>query len=233
MFAKRKYRLENGVDKVDKVDKQTLLRLFPFLSDKNKVLKLKIDRESLYYISIREDASRITDIVTSSLAMLNIKYRDAVLLDGFAGVGGDTLTFALAGFKKIYAVELNKTRAQYLQNNINVYELNNVSVLNRNVLEVANSLRCNVIYLDPPWGGANYKKKSKLRISISNIPLEMICNKCFSASHMAKDVDMVVLKLPINYDLEHFDKTVYGTVEKWNLKKMIIVVVVNPKYGIK
>lgn len=66
---------------------KTVLRLFPYLKDKTKGNSLKIDDESIYYISFREHAQQITNIIMGYLSKLNINNSDAVITDATAGVG--------------------------------------------------------------------------------------------------------------------------------------------------
>lgn len=220
---------EDGTNSL-KTNIKTLLRLFPFLQDKTKAINLKIDKESIHYISIREHAEKISDIIKTHLSKIKINYKVAVITDAAACVGGDTISFGLSKFKHVYAIEIDKLRASYLQNNIDVYELNNVTVINNNMLETVPKLDSNVIYLDPPWGGKNYKISNNLRLSISDVPLETICNNCFDSKIMDKEPDLVVLKLPTNYDIQYlYEKVTSKEIYFYDLKKMFILVIVNPK----
>jgi hypothetical protein len=214
-----------------KTSVKTLLRLFPYLQDKSKAINLKIDRESLHYISIREHAEKISLIIKNHLLKLKIEPIEAIITDSTACVGGDTISFALSRFKKVYAIELDKERSELLQNNIDVYSLNDiVEVINNNMLDTINRLDSNVIYIDPPWGGKNYKNSDNLKLSMSDVPLETICNNCFDNKIMSKPSDLVVLKLPTNYDIKHLYKEIISNeIYFYDLKKMYILVIVNPK----
>src|SRR5436190_238493 len=108
---------------------KTLLRLFPYLSDKSLANKLQIDNDSIHYISIREYAEKISSIIKLHLEMINIKNEDTIITDAMGGVGGDTISFA-KNFKFIYAIEIDKTRFDYLKNNTEVYNLHNIKILN-------------------------------------------------------------------------------------------------------
>ena len=213
-----------------KTNNKTLLRLFPYLQDKTKVVNLKIDKESIHYISIREYAEKISQIIKIHLNKIKINHKDAVIIDATACVGGDTISFGLSKFKQVYAIELDKNIAEYLQNNIDVYELNNVIVINNNMLDIVNKLSSNVIYMDPPWGGKNYKTNEHLRLNISDVPLETICNNCFDSNIMHKEPELVVLKLPTNYDIKYlYEEITSKEIYFYDLIKMYILVIVNPK----
>src|SRR5438105_2800401 len=106
-----------------------LERLFPDVNEKHLYNKLKINRESSMYITIPYDAEQITQIISDHLIRFEIKCSDAIITDATAGVGGDTISFA-KNFKRVYAVEIDKHRYDFLINNIKVYKLKNVTTLN-------------------------------------------------------------------------------------------------------
>ena len=55
-----------------------------------------------------------------------------------------------------------------------------------------------VLFLDPPWGGLNYKSFDKLMIYLDKIPLYDVIN------NIKKKISLVVLKLPNNFDISLF-----------------------------
>jgi len=205
-------------------DLRVLLRLFPDLNNVQDTHKLKIDQESLCYITLKEDALKITNIIYVTLKKLKIK--NAVITDCTAGVGGDTISFGRR-FHKVYAFELDAKRTSILLNNVLIYKLKNTQVFNGSCLEFIHKISDhNVVYVDPPWGGRDYKDKNKLRLSLSGIAIEDICNKLFNDKFMKKVPDIVVLKLPINYDLNFlYNKINNKNICYYNLTRMLIIVI--------
>lgn len=206
------------------------LRLFPYLKDKSKVTQLKIDKESIHYITVREYSNKIAEIITDHLKRINIT-ENIVITDCTAGVGGDTLTFGRF-FNKIYAIEINKLRSEYLQNNINLYDFKNITVINDNCINYIPTIYDhNVIYVDPPWepnGIGSYKNYSKLTLPFCGMQLENFCNKMFDSSYMKHVPSLVLLKLPKNYDMTHFYNNIHNKyVYYYDLGKMIILVLLN------
>jgi len=205
--------------------KKMMLRLFPYLKDKSKASELMIDDESIYYISVREYADKTTKIILNHLKELNMCSQTSIIIDGTAGVGGNTISFSNY-FKYVYAIEYDQTRSELLKNNIGIYNCYNVKIINDDCMNWLNIIEDhNVIFLDPPWGGSDYKQHKTLRLSINDESIESICNKLMDSTYMKKLPDLVVLKLPTNYDLKYF----YDTLNKkniyyYNLKKMIILV---------
>ncbi len=206
------------------------LSLFPYLKDKTRVTQLKIDPDSVHYITVREYSNKIAKIITDHLTKLNIT-TNIVITDGTAGVGGDTLTFARF-FSKINAIEINKLRCEYLQNNMNLYDFKNITIINDNTLNVIHTIpNHNVIYVDPPWepnGVGSYKNHTKLTLPFCGMQLENFCNKLFDSSYMKCVPSMIVLKLPKNYDMTHFYNNIYNkSVYYYDLGKMIILVLLD------
>jgi 16S rRNA G966 N2-methylase RsmD len=209
---------------------KTILRLFPYLKDKTKRKNLKIDNESIYYISFREHAQQITNIIEDYLVKLGIDSKDAVITDATAGVGGNTISFGM-NFKYVNSIEIDKMRYDYLKNNIDVYGLNNINTINNDCIKVLHELdNHDVIFIDPPWGGKSYKDYNNLKLQLSNIPIEMICKHLCDSNIMKKVPEIIILKLPINYDIFYLynylkNKTIYFH----DLKKMYIIVIINKK----
>lgn len=209
---------------------KTVLRLFPYLKEKNDATKLLIDNESIHYISVREYAEKISEIIKLHLGMLNIKGEDAIITDATAGVGGDTISFS-KNFKFVYSIELDKLRASYLENNIKIYELENVKVINDDCNNVLNKIDDHdVIFIDPPWQISikdSYKQYTNLRLTIGQEYIESLCNKLVNGEFMKKIPKLIVLKLPKNYDIAYFYKNVSNNknIYYYDLKKMIILVI--------
>jgi len=184
--------------------------------------KLQIDDESISYISFKDHAKQITDIIMEHTLKLKINPKNLSLTDTTAGVGGNTISFANK-FKHVNAIEIDSERCMSLTNNINIYELTNVTVFNGDCINLLDTLCDEVIFIDPPWGGKKYKDFDKLKLSLSNIPIETLCNKIIKKNDKIK---LIVLKLPTNYDIDYLYKTIESnTIFFYDLKKMFIIVV--------
>ncbi|ARF11834.1 putative RNA methylase [Klosneuvirus KNV1] len=204
-----------------------ILRLFPYLENKELGEKLLIDDDSVHYISVREYAEKISKIIKTHMEELGIDQDEIIVTDVTAGVGGDTISFAKS-FNYVHAIEIDNTRVEYLKNNIAVYNCNNVTVYNNNCLNIVPLIENhNVIFIDPPWGGVDYKKYTDLRLSIDTEPIENICLKWMDPLFLKTIPKIIVFKLPKNYDIAHFYKTMKDKrLYYYDLKKMIILVIV-------
>jgi len=154
--------------------------------------KILIDEVGKYSISKPYAVEKITEIIKR-----NIFSFDKVITDAFSCIGGDTLGFSKL-FKHVNANELDKTRFEYLKHNMKIFNRTNITFYNEDYFELVKKLKQDVIYLDPPWGGVDYKNSVKLKIVIGNTKLEDLCRTIIND----KLCQLLILKLPYNYDLD-------------------------------
>lgn len=220
-----KPRKENNIVIHDK----KLFKLFPYLNDKSKLYKLKIDPESIYYITIRNHAEKINQIIINQLKSLNYNPKESIITDATAGVGGNTISFAL-NFKSVNAIEIDQIRVEYLKNNISIYELNNVQIYEGDCTKIISNIdNHQVIFIDPIWGGPNYKNHENLRLLLGDQQIENFCIELMNPKIMKKVPDLIVFKLPKNYDIIYFYKKINEYKKKiyyYDLFKMIILVII-------
>jgi 16S rRNA G966 N2-methylase RsmD len=171
---------------------------FPKLENEQDYEKLQIDTIGKYSITIPKIADIITDIIYNLVQSHNISITDCT-----AGVGGNVLSFANK-FKHINAIEISKERFEMLDNNILVYNLNNISTYNINALDIIFTLKQDIIFIDPPWGGREYKEKQNIILHLGHIGIEQLSNMFLNN----RICTYVILKLPNNYDLNYLRKTI-------------------------
>ena len=157
----------------------------------------------------------------------NTKYMN--IIDANAGVGGDTISFSKY-FSNVYAIEKNNVHFGVLENNINALELNNVNLFHGNFMNIIFKENINnnknILYMDPPWGGPDYKKHEKVDLEIElDKPNEMflhdVINKFF------KNFDIIILKSPINLN---FDKKLFlykNITQKIDPENKILIIIFN------
>jgi len=201
-----------------------ILKLFPYIMNKFLASRLKIDTDALHYITVRDYSVKINNIIIELLDKIKLKPENCIITDTTACVGGNAISFAQI-FKYVYAIEINKKRTEFLKNNIDVYNLTNINVIHNNFLKEIDKIKDhNIVFIDPPWGGKNYKDIENLKLSISNIPLENIIKDLIDLTKMAKIPELIVLKLPTNYDIKHFyDNFNNKDIYYYNLEKMLIL----------
>ena len=75
-----------------------------------------------------------------------------------------------------------------------------------------------MVFLDPPWGGPEYKAKSKVHLTLSDIPLLEVCEKLkFCCRYVA-------VKVPLNFDLEGFSVGMDMVYRNVGLRKMQLII---------
>ena len=179
--------------------------------------KLQIDFIGKYSITIPKVAELITDIIYKLIGHPNLTITDCT-----AGVGGNIFSFANK-FKHVNAIEIDSNRFNMLANNVQIYDLQNINLYNSNCLDIIFTLQQDLVFIDPPWGGKEYKSENNIRLNLSGIPIESLTNMLLNN----KICYYVVLKLPTNYDINHIKN---GIAEDkkiiiHKLNKMLLVII--------
>ena len=123
-----------------------------------------------------------------------------VITDATANIGGNTISFYLNGLTSVNAVEMDKLTCEILKHNLSVYQLPTQNVHCCDYLSIYKQLVQDVVFLDPPWGGPDYKKVTLLDLYLGENHVVNIIDICAELFEENK-VKMIVLKLPINYNL--------------------------------
>ena len=177
--------------------------------------KIKYDNEGLYSITHPHDADKISKLLISVFE----SYKSLSILDGTGGIGGNTISFG-KHFNNVTSIELNKDRCEMLENNVNLFDLLNVTVVNTNSVKYMyeNLSKFDIFFFDPPWGGPDYKKQTNLRLKMDSIDLDVIIDYVSQKSTNK----LIVFKLPFNYDFEQFSNYNYKLYE---INKYYIIII--------
>jgi len=178
------------------MEQNIIQKIFPSLPNLNKLNQLKYDTEGLWSITCPKEADHISNLIKLEIG------KDSTIFDATAGVGGNTISFA-KHFKHVVSIELSETRFNLLSNNVHVYELSNVTLLNANCLD---HLQGNYggYFFDPPWGGPDYKHAHETKIKLGDFTLEEVIHKIKNINDKP-----IFMKLPFNYNLLEFNKFNY------------------------
>ncbi|POM65186.1 S-adenosyl-L-methionine-dependent methyltransferase [Phytophthora palmivora] len=140
-----------------------------------------------------------------------------VVTDGTACVGGNVLSFC-DFFTHVNAIENDSTRVQMLRHNLQILHKTNAKCIHANYLDVMLELQQDVVFLDPPWGGPEYKDLDKVDLFLGGLPLHEVCTR------LQGSAKCIVLKVPSNFDDVKFSQHVPGKVMiRRDLKKMHLV----------
>jgi predicted RNA methylase len=134
-----------------------MFKIFPFLnniSNKYIINKLKIDNDSIHYITFKKEADIISKIIINHCIKMKLNIPSLTITDATAGVGGNTISFGHY-FSKIFSIEIDKKHYIHLINNITLYKLYQVTALCEDSVNILHYLPNEIVFIDPPWGGFN------------------------------------------------------------------------------
>jgi predicted RNA methylase len=154
---------------------------------------LKITHDGVYSIT----SPRVMRILIGEIKRLMGKVGNLVVTDATANCGGSVIAFARE-FKHVNAVEISSDTMDVLKYNIGVYGAANVSFVESDYTKVMCDLTQDIIMIDPPWGGRGYDTKSGIRLRLGDQTLLDIVKTVHTRAQL------VILKLPYNYDLSEF-----------------------------
>lgn len=175
--------------------------VFVRLWGENEAQGVQMDEVSMFSVT----PHKIADEISKQLFRLPGISARSVVTDATSCVGGNAVSFAKV-FSCVNAIELDDTRCDMLKHNVDYCRRDNptmrgtVYIYCGDALNLIMRLRQDVLFLDPPWGGRDYRSKSKVQLFLSNVPLAQVI------LHGLNHSRYVALKLPKNYDLEPIER---------------------------
>jgi predicted RNA methylase len=167
--------------------------------------QLKITPEGEYSMTKRADGKRMLQRLTSIIGSLSNK--DVTDLTG--NVGGDAILFGLH-CKTVNTIEIDKDNFDALENNVKVFGLDNVILHFGDSTKVYNWYT-DILYIDPPWGGSDYKEKTNLDLFLGEHRIDLFI-KDILKEHWRPNY--IVLKLPRNYNFSRLNMNLLNNVKK-------------------
>ena len=208
------------------IDKKIYLdKLFPKTNGVN-VQNLLIDFESVSYITTPSESKKISEIIVKHLAK-HKNAKEATIVDATGGVGGDTISLCNF-FGSVISIELDPIRFEYLKHNVNEYQFKNVTTINGDSTIIIPKIPyVDAIYVDPPWGGKEYKSKDNLRLLMGVTELESFVLNCFNKEFSLACPSIIALKLPKNYDIKYLFEMLSEKLDiyLYELKKINILII--------
>lgn len=165
---------------------------------------------SLYSSTCKEHAQITSQKIVDIMGTKNITITDAT-----AHIGGNTYNFA-KNFKHVNAIELNKENFDMLINNMKILNVTDkITFKCDDYTKVCSNLKQDVVFIDPPWGGPEYKNKECLDLSLSNVDIgDVIIN-------IIPNTKLIVLKLPFNFNFNRMIKKLQGKIKTIIIDKLI------------
>jgi hypothetical protein len=150
--------------------------------------------EGEYSITKRRDGEKLIQIMKDTVKNLKAK----TITDMTGNVGGDTILFGLH-FKNVDSYELKADNFEALKNNVEVFKLKNVELYHGDSVKAIPDIQTNVVYIDAPWGGPEYKEKKDLDLFLGKKRVDEL------AKVILEDSDYLFLKVPANYNFSRLD----------------------------
>ena len=166
-------------------------KIFPTVKNVDKS-KLQITNVGLYSVSKISGSLKLVYLIKKYF-----KTNKLTITDGTANVGSDSIMLALH-FNKVNSIEYDKTEFKVLQNNVKQYNLDNIDLYNDDTTKKLKDLIQDVIFIDAPWGGVDYKDSKNIKLFMSNKEISDIFNE---NKNYAK---LFIFKVPVNYDFNYF-----------------------------
>ena len=139
------------------------------------------------------------------------KKNNIVITCATSGIGGCAMQFLASGvFSAVNCVEKNQKRFEFLKTNLkNVAMRSNASICPYHVffdsyVNIWKSIKNDIIYFDPPWGGIDYYKKKDIFLHLDGICIASFIMKIFAernCNHL-----LIILKTPKNWSEDQLQK---------------------------
>lgn len=176
--------------------------------------KLMMTPEGEYSITTRDDGKVLLKHMKSVLGDLSKK----TITDLTGNVGGDTILFGLH-FKEVHSIEIDSDNFAALQNNVETFGLKNVKLYHGDSTKLFN-WKSDVVYVDAPWGGPDYKNKSNLDLFLGDTRVDVFVKDILARENRP---EYVFLKVPRNYNFDRLSE--FEFTEKFRIRGFYVVAV--------
>jgi tRNA/tmRNA/rRNA uracil-C5-methylase (TrmA/RlmC/RlmD family) len=169
---------------------------FKFLNLNERALRdIFVDEEGAYSLTEAGMAEAVTAAIKRAAGD-----RVCVVTDATACIGGNSINFA-HHFQHVYAFEIDATRAKFLKHNTDcMCPPGSVTVFCGDYVREHASVKQDLVFLDPPWGGVHYQEQAldSLRLTLSGEDLAEVCRRI--------DAEFIAVKVPFNFAFSAFER---------------------------
>lgn len=138
----------------------------PFSANVQKFWDRRYDLFLRFDEGIQIDEVGLYSTTPEKIALEQAKKMDCkTVVDGFCGVGGNAIAFAQV-CDKVFAIEKDNKRSEMARHNASLYGVENKIVFICGDFSIeALKIKAEGIFLDPAWGGPEYKKLEGFKLS--------------------------------------------------------------------
>ena len=149
-----------------------------------------------YSATKKMEAEKLIELISNEYSR-RIRSQLNTITDGTAGIGGNTIAFGKRFM--VNAVEPHPLRHEILEEAVDKFKQSSyVKTYNHKLEDIYDTLNQDVLFIDPPWGGPNYKSDVIKDIKLGDILIEDWVERGL------KRAKMIVFKLPLNYNIDLF-----------------------------
>lgn len=149
--------------------------------------KLQLDDEALFSTTDQLTADKISKDIRK------IVPTDSIITDATACIGGSAYSLSRI-FHRINAIEIDNVRYKALMHNMLILGASNVDCMYGDAIDICKNIKQDVIFLDPPWGGPEYKEKTSVSLFLSGRDIADVCKE------LAPHTQYIAMKVPTNFD---------------------------------
>ncbi len=173
----------------------------PFGNESQKYWDNRYNYFSKFDEGIQIDAQGLVSVTPEKIALKQAsRIKVESIVDGLGGVGGNLIAFAKT-FNKVYFIENDPVRFNMAKNNAKIYGVEDkITFICGNFFEEIKKIKSDTVFLDPSWGGANYRNLEKFKLNDFNPNCDEILNL------LNNKFKTIVLKIPLNFDLNEINK---------------------------
>ncbi|XP_059636362.1 uncharacterized protein LOC132278563 isoform X2 [Cornus florida] len=137
-----------------------------------------------------------------------------IIVDCFAGVGGNAIQFAQRS-NHVIAIDIDPKKIDYAQHNAAIYGVDDrIEFIRGDSFLLAPKLKADTVFLSPPWGGPGYAKVTTYDIKTMLKP-----HDGYFLFNVAKGIaSRIVMFLPRNIDLNQLAELSLSNNPPWSLE---------------
>ena len=136
-----------------------------------------------------------------------------IIIDCFAGVGGNAIQFAKTG-NHVIAIDIDPRKIDYARHNATIYGVEDrIDFIVGDSLSIGPKLKADTVFLSPPWGGPDYSKLDSYDITILQPYDGQLLFSAFKAM-----ASMIIMFLPRNVNLVQLADLALSANCPWSLE---------------
>jgi RNA cap guanine-N2 methyltransferase len=211
-------------------DTHATLRLMLPPAPPHIIHQLIVNMQGAYSITCPANAKRMMNICKKLLGVQDLNQTKVTIAT--AGIGGEVLNF-MTRCLEVVGYEYSAIQYSMLVNNVHVYlnyyndedsdlkvedkyyQNHNVKLMNEDFIQNIERYDTDILIVDPPWGGMDYKDKENLVLTLGEMTMTDIAVKSSAKA--------CLFKLPFNHDLKAFYEIPNHVIKVFEFRKYMIV----------